>query len=219
MVPGAWRVGRVRLQVKSHHLPTQPLPAEPVTFRAGRPLGPANARRAMPLDPAALAAHRHRVYAFALRLTGCREDAADVTQEVLVRLWRHGDAVEAERRTAWVLRVTRNAAFDLLRRRQTRAAFTVTNNDLPDRAPADGHAPDTLAESADWRRHLHEALDALDEPYRSIVLLREVEDLPYQAIADALDLPLNTLKVYLHRARRRLRDALRERLPAEDLAL
>jgi RNA polymerase sigma-70 factor (ECF subfamily) len=172
----------------------------------------------MPLDTAALAEHRHRVYAFALRLTGCREDAADVTQEVLVRLWRHGDAVEPERRVPWVLRVTRNAALDLLRRRQTRASFTVTNNDLPDHAPAHGHAPDTLTESADWRRHLQEALDTLDEPYKSILLLREVEDLPYQDIADALDLPLNTLKVYLHRARRRLRDALREALPAEDFS-
>jgi RNA polymerase sigma-70 factor (ECF subfamily) len=171
----------------------------------------------MPLDTAALAAQRHRVYAFALRLTGCREDAADVTQEVLLRLWRHGDQVEEARRTAWTLRVTRNAAFDLLRRRQTRASFTVTNNDLPDAARSGDHAPDTLTEASDLRLHLDRALEALDEPYRSIVVLREIEDLPYQTIADTLDLPLNTLKVYLHRARRRLRDALREALPAEDL--
>jgi RNA polymerase sigma-70 factor (ECF subfamily) len=171
----------------------------------------------MPLDSAALAAHRHRVYAFALRLTGCREDAADVTQEVLTRLWRHGDRVEEAQRTAWTLRVTRNAAFDLLRRRKTRAAHTVTHNDLPYAAPADGHAPDTLTEAADLRQHLQQALATLDEPYRSILVLREVEDLPYQTIADALDLPLNTLKVYLHRARRRLRDALRAAIPAEEL--
>lgn len=171
----------------------------------------------MPLDTAALAAHRHRVYAFALRLTGCREDAADVTQEVLVRLWRHGDAVEPERRLPWVLRVTRNAALDHLRRRKTRAAYTFTHDDLAERAASDGHGPDALTESADWRRHLEHALAALDEPYRSILVLREVEDLSYQDIADALDLPLNTLKVYLHRARRRLRDALREALPEADL--
>ncbi|HLT46321.1 MAG TPA: RNA polymerase sigma factor [Rubricoccaceae bacterium] len=171
----------------------------------------------MPLDTAALAAHRHRVYAFALRLTGCREDAADVTQEVLVRLWRHGDQVEEARRTAWTLRVTRNAALDLLRSRTARAAHTVTHNDLPYAAADGGHTPDTLTEAADFRRHLDHALAQLDEPYRSIVILREIEDLPYQDIADALDLPLNTLKVYLHRARRRLRDALRTTLPAEAL--
>lgn len=171
----------------------------------------------MPLDTAALAEQRHRVYSFALRLTGSREDAADVTQEVLVRLWRHGAEVAESHRAAWTLRVTRNAALDLLRSRRTRATHTVTHNDLPYAAPDDGHTPDALTEAADIRQHLERALDGLDEPYRSIVILREVEDLPYQDIADALDLPLNTLKVYLHRARRRLRDALRTALPAEEL--
>ncbi|MDX1420480.1 MAG: RNA polymerase sigma factor [Rubricoccaceae bacterium] len=171
----------------------------------------------MPLDTAALAAHRHRVYRVALRLTGCRDDAADVTQEVLVRLWRHGDRVDEAKRTAWALRVTRNAALDLLRSRQTRTRYTLAHDGLTAAAPADDHAPDDLAEAADVRRHLDHALDGLDEPYKSIVVLREIEGLPYQDIADALELPLNTLKVYLHRARRRLRDALRTTLPAEEL--
>ena len=52
------------------------------------------------------------------------------------------------------------------------------------------------------------AVGSLDEPYRSILVLREIEGLAYAEIADALDLPLNTLKVYLHRARRRCRAAL-----------
>jgi RNA polymerase sigma-70 factor (ECF subfamily) len=171
----------------------------------------------MPLSDAALAAHRHRVYGFALRLTGCRDDAADVTQDVLVRLWRHGDTVPAERLTAWVLRVTRNACLDLIRRRQTRDALTPTSAFTADEAPSPTQTPDEETEAREFRRHLERALDELDEPYRSIVVLREIEDLPYQDIADALDLPLNTLKVYLHRARRRLRDALRVALPADDL--
>lgn len=171
----------------------------------------------MPLDTAALSEQRHRVYRFALRLTGCREDAADVTQEVLVRLWRHGDRVEEAKRTAWTLRVTRNAALDLIRSRQTRTSYTVNHDGLTEAAPDATHTPDRLTEAADVRRHLEHALDALEEPYKSIVVLREIEDLPYQDIADALELPLNTLKVYLHRARRRLRDALRATLPAEEL--
>src|SRR5690606_16190676 len=144
-------------------------------------------------------------------------DAADVTQEVLVRLWRHGGEVDEHRRTAWTLRVTRNAALDLIRSRRTRTAHTLNHDGLTEAAPDGGHTPDTLTEAADVRRHLDRALGALDEPYRSIVILREIEDLPYQDIAEALDLPLNTLKVYLHRARRRLRDALRTTLPAEAL--
>ena len=66
--------------------------------------------------------HRDRVFSFALRLMGDREDAADATQEVLVRLWQQGRDVPAERQTAWVLRVTRNVCFDALRARRVRAA-------------------------------------------------------------------------------------------------
>src|SRR5690606_37843648 len=75
-------------------------PANAVTFRRAVP-SCGRVPDAMPLDTAALAAHRHRIYGFALRLAGCRDDAADVTQDVLVRLWRHGDTVEEARRTAW----------------------------------------------------------------------------------------------------------------------
>lgn len=171
----------------------------------------------MPLAPAALAAHRHLVYGYALRLLGDASDAADVTQEVLVRVWRQGDGIEPERRTAWVLRVTRNACLDALRARQTRRAYTPNDDLAIAAAPCTGESPDALTEAADFQRRLERALDRLDEPYRSIVILREIQALPYADIAEALDLPLNTLKVYLHRARRSLREALRAAVPAEDL--
>lgn len=171
----------------------------------------------MPLPHAALAAHRHLVYGYALRLLGDASDAADVTQEVLVRLWRQGDGVEPERRTAWVLRVTRNACLDALRARQTRRAYTPIDAQAVDLAPCNGESPYGLTEAADFQRRLEHALDRLGEPYRSIVVLREIHALPYADIAEALDLPLNTLKVYLHRARRSLREALRAAIPAEDL--
>jgi RNA polymerase sigma factor (sigma-70 family) len=171
----------------------------------------------MPLPHAALAAHRHHVYGYALRLLGDEDDAADVTQDVLVRLWRQGESVEPERRTAWVLRVTRNACLDALRSRQTRRAHTPNDGALVDAARCNGHSPAALTEAADFRRHLDHALAHLDEPYRSIIILREIQDLPYQEIAETLDLPLNTLKVYLHRGRRRLREALRHAVPAEEL--
>jgi RNA polymerase sigma factor (sigma-70 family) len=171
----------------------------------------------MPLPHAALAAHRHLVYGYALRLLGDASDASDVTQEVLIRFWRQGEGIEPERRTAWVLRLTRNACLDALRARQTRRAYTPNDALAVDAAPCNGESPHTLTEAADFKRRLERALDRLDEPYRSIIILREIHALPYTDIAEMLDLPLNTLKVYLHRARRSLREALRAAVPAEDL--
>lgn len=171
----------------------------------------------MPLPPSALAAHRHRIYGYALRLLRDEQEAADVTQDVLIRLWRHGDGIAPERRAAWVMRVTRNASLDALRARQSRTRYIVSHDDIDQSILSNGHSPVAATESADFRALLDRAIDDLEEPYRSIVVLREIEELPYQDIADVMDLPLNTVKVYLHRGRRRLREALTACLSAEEL--
>ena len=150
--------------------------------------------------------HADLVYRVALRVTGTPADAADAAQEALVKIWRGIGAVDAERQRAWAARVARNASLDLLRRRAVRPA--------PGRAEAvaepcsEDVTPDIHAESSDLRVQLTRAIDTLSEPYRSILVFREIEGLAYAEIADALDLPLNTLKVYLHRARTRVRHAL-----------
>ena len=154
--------------------------------------------------------HADLAYRVCLRVTGNRDDAADATQRVLVKLWQHAPDIEPDKRRAWTARVARNASLDLLRRRAVRP--TPAHEALPERIALEP-TPDADAEASDLRRHLDAAVARLDEPYRSIVVLREVEGLPYAEIADALDLPLNTLKVYLHRARKRLRSSLRASAP------
>ena len=62
------------------------------------------------------------------------------------------------------------------------------------------------------RAHLETALAELNEPYRSIVVMREVQGLAYDEIAAAMNMPLGTIKVYLHRARRQLRESMRAEL-------
>ena len=160
--------------------------------------------------------HRDRVYGFAYHHLGSREEAEDVTQEVLLRLWKHMDRVEPERAGAWLARVTRNACYDLLRGRRSRRRVFVEGGDAETReewmasAPDTAPAPDAGVATWDVARHLKKALGELDEPYRSIVILREIQGLKYDEISAALEMPLNTVKAYLHRARRRLRSSLEE---------
>ena len=150
--------------------------------------------------------HADLVYRVALRVTGTRDDAADAAQDALVKVWRGIVDVDPPRRRAWAARVARNAALDLIRRRSVRprpgAADPVPDPEAPD------PLPDSDAEASDLRSCLIRAVDSLSEPYRSILVLREIEGLAYAEIADALDLPLNTLKVYLLRARKRARQAI-----------
>lgn len=169
----------------------------------------------MPLDSSILSDYRNHVYSLAVRIMGNREDAADVTQDVLVRLWERRNEVEEARRKAWTLRVTRNACLDALRRRQTRSRYTPSSDE--EVGTSDTPLPDVLASSSEVRSHLEHALHALDEPYRSLIVLREIHDLAYTDIAETLDLSLTNVKVYLHRARKRMRESLQRTLPAEDL--
>lgn len=155
--------------------------------------------------------HADLAYRVALRVTGSADDAADAAQETLEKLWRHGADVPAERQRAWTARVARNAALDLIRRRSVRPQPLAADVGLDPACHAP--LPDALAEAADLRRELAVALDALGEPFRSLVVLRDVEGLAYDEIAEALALPLTTVKVYLHRARTRLRAALQTSVP------
>lgn len=156
-------------------------------------------------------AHRDRVFSFAMYTLRHREDAEDVTQDVMIRLWRHRSRLDPGRVGAWLSRVTRNACYDVSRRRKVRRAVHPADpGPQLEIARCGRPTPDASAETAEFQRHLEAALGELAEPYRSIVVLRELQGMSYQEIAEAIERPLNTVKVYLHRARRMLRHALAE---------
>lgn len=158
--------------------------------------------------------HRDRVYSLARYLLGDPEEAADVTQEVLLRLWRNLPEIDTRdgNVAAWLLRVTRNCCFDQMRKhRSRRSALGVAEDpEAVELTAAPGPDPERLASSSDLGRHLRQAVRELSEPYRSVVILREVQEMKYQEISDTLQMPLNTVKVNIHRGRRMLRERLQE---------
>jgi RNA polymerase sigma-70 factor (family 1) len=156
--------------------------------------------------------YQDQVYGFACSMLRDEVTAQDVTQDVLIKLWEHRNDVDYDRTLPWLMRVTRNACIDQLRRRQTRQRTMTVNTEGLSRAESQRPLPDTKTEVADFEDHLDAALDEIDEPYRSVVVLRELQELKYKEIADALDMPLNTVKVYIHRGRKKLRKQLTNRL-------
>ncbi len=154
--------------------------------------------------------YQQRVYGFAYHYLGSREEAEDVTQEVFIRFWNNRADIDEAQPLGWLLRVTRNAAVDAIRRRNTYRRNVSTNSEMLDYAEGHTASPARDAEDADFRKHLEVALDQMEEPYRSIVILREIQDLKYQEISETLELPLTTVKVYLHRGRKMLRQQLHE---------
>lgn len=156
---------------------------------------------------ATVRAHKDRLYALAVHLTGDRAEAEDVVQESFIKLWRQHPPPEPGAVPAWLLKVARNASLDRLRRRRLTA---LDDGAALDREAGPEPGPDRRRSDEEFRERLREALDALDEPHRSLVVMREVQGLEYAVIAEALSLSLTQVKVYLHRARCRLRHELKD---------
>ena len=155
--------------------------------------------------------HRDRIFTFARYYLGNREDAEDATQEVLLRLWDNWREVEAGRLPGWITRVTRNACLDALRRRKSYRSVVSGEDgtEVVERTSGGDPGPEVAVEAKEFRERLERALETLPEAYRSVVVLREIQGMKYDEIGAALGLPLNTVKVYLHRGRRALREELR----------
>jgi RNA polymerase sigma-70 factor (ECF subfamily) len=163
---------------------------------------------------------RHQVYNLAYYSLGSRDEAEDVTQEVLIRLWENWNDVKRATAMAWIIRVTRNVCLDMHRKRQTRTSLMAVHGEAcltPEHA--DNANPEADFERKDFRAQVERALARIEDPYRTIVVLREIEGFSYGEICDAMQMPLNTVKVYLHRGRRMLRERMRGMSAVEGLAV
>jgi len=174
--------------------------------------------------------HKDAVYGLAVQLLRNRDDAEDVVQEVFLKLWRKGDEVETASCGVWLMRVCRNACLDRFRRQRVRLRHTLGPAATVQgvRSTGDGEGQededsfDLSDEGAGARRIEHEteshevvaAMRELDEPQRSVILLREVHHLSYEEIAQVTGMSLGAVKVSLHRARRRVRHRLGEPMEA-----
>jgi RNA polymerase sigma-70 factor (ECF subfamily) len=158
--------------------------------------------------------YQDRVYGLCLRWLGEPESAEEVAQDVFLALYRALPDFRGEARlSTYVFR----ACVNHCRNRRTHRARRAWGHHEPLEAP-DGRArelrddadrgADAGAHASDARRLVAAALDALDDELRAIVLLRDVQDLDYDEIADILEIPRGTVKSRLHRARTELAAAL-----------
>ena len=134
-----------------------------------------------------------RVYQLALRSTGRPEDAADISQEVFVRVWRRlADFRGESALSTWIYRVTMNLCVDHARRRAGQAPTAALHDEqgealtLPDETLA--HRPEDALENDMLRCELQQALELVSDEHRQVVLLRDVSGLSYTEIAQSLRL-------------------------------
>lgn len=148
--------------------------------------------------------HKDRVYGFAARMLSDREEARDVAQEALVKLWQHRQTIDEDFARAWLFRTANNLCIDRLRQRAGRPQADLEDLDLL--TPVQPHPnPAQCAQGRETGRAIDLALARLNPRERAVLLLREVQGLSYGELADLLEVPEGTLKAILHRARERAR--------------
>lgn len=165
----------------------------------------------------AIERYRQRIFSFAFYSLRIREDAEDITQDVFVRLWQHWGKIDQERLGAWLMRVAHNAVIDHVRKRSTRGQQIELEPYLEQASNA--VIPEDPLESQQFRQQLESAISGLGEPHRSILIMRDVQGLRYEEIEQSLGLNQSQVKVYLHRARRQLRDNATLRRIASEQAI
>ncbi len=158
------------------------------------------------------------VFSLVYRMVRDREVAEDLSQDAFIRVLNHLDKYRSEfKLSSWLFKIANNVAIDHLRKRQLDTisihgsphASTATDIEATSFDIADGgeNALDEMA-AKELGGEIERAIAKLRPEYRSCIMLRHVEGRSYEEIASTLDLPLGTVKTYIHRARHELREAL-----------
>jgi RNA polymerase sigma-70 factor (ECF subfamily) len=173
--------------------------------------------RARQRDPAAfwliMKRHNQRLHRVARAVLGDDAEAEDVVQDAYLRAFQHLSEFRGEARlSTWLTRIALNEALGRRRRRHAAESTGVESMTAPAGPPESD--PERAVALAEIRTLLERAVDTLPERYRIVFMMRDVEEFSTEETALLLGLRTETVKTRLHRARRLLREALRDELAA-----
>ncbi len=164
--------------------------------------------------------YQDRLYNSLYRMLGSAEDALDAAQDAFVLAFQKLESFRGDSQFySWLFRIGYNAAVSGKRRTRLKIhsldAARENSGTEPDETRPD-HEPGHAMEVAEQQTLVQRALSELSDEYRAVIVMKEMEDLSYEEIADLLDVPIGTVRSRLHRGRIELRDKLRLLLHSEE---
>ncbi len=149
---------------------------------------------------------KNKLFRFAFRMLGSSEEAKDVVQEVLIKVWNGREQMtEVQNMEAWCMRITKNLSLDKLRSRQRRATDSIDEGFEIRHEALSPHENTELNESM---LRINQLIAALPEKQRQVIHLRDIEGYSYNEICEMLELDMSQVKVSLFRARNAVREKL-----------
>ncbi len=164
--------------------------------------------------------HQRRAYVLAFRMLGNEDEAAEAVQEAFLAAWQGLHAFRGEARfSTWMYRIVYHACLRVLeqRRRDTRDKDALTLQAQESARLENGQEVHTILTDRERQRTIQQAIQQLPGKYRAVLILRHLQELTYEEIAQALSLPVGTIKTHLFRARNLLKERL-QLLEHEDTA-
>jgi RNA polymerase sigma-70 factor (ECF subfamily) len=153
--------------------------------------------------------YQDRLYNGMVHILRDQSEAEDVVQDAFILAMTRLDSFKGNSQFfTWLYRIAYNVAITRLRRKKPTVSIQGSENTLRLTLPDEGPTPDARMSRQESVSQLMLAMERLSEEHRSILVLREMEELEYEAISEILDLPVGTVRSRLHRARSQLKQML-----------
>ncbi|MCG7409701.1 sigma-70 family RNA polymerase sigma factor [Paenibacillus sp. ACRRX] len=151
--------------------------------------------------------YKHRLVAMLVGMGNSAADAEDIAQAAFVRAYKHLSKYNPESKfPAWLNRIAVNLSISNWRKNQTRQW-----SELQDTLVGSEPSPEVQLLKQERREEVAEAIKQLSLPYRTVLCMRYTQDMSYKEIAEVLEVPVTTVQVHLHRAKKKLGELMAER--------
>ena len=162
--------------------------------------------------------YQARIYQHALYLLNNPDDAKDVTQETFIKAWNYNAELRLETVQSWLLKCANNLCIDLLRRRRFQVSLTMGDTEEIETLVHHQHegtasqpsnlSPEELYIRQERQQLVRQVIAQLPLHFRTVVIMREINELSFEEIAETLNQPVGTVKSNMFRAKKRLREIL-----------
>jgi RNA polymerase sigma-70 factor (ECF subfamily) len=163
--------------------------------------------------------YEKKAYNIAYRMMSNEEDAKDMAQEAFIKIYKSIKGFREESSfSTWLYRIVTNTCLDELRKRKRSETVPLEINFQNDKGTAhieigaDKETPEDICERIEKRQLIHNAIDSLNEDYKTVIILRDIQGFGYAEIASILNCSLGTVKSRINRARNMLKEKLRYQL-------
>ncbi|MBH9968623.1 RNA polymerase sigma factor SigW [Rossellomorea oryzaecorticis] len=159
--------------------------------------------------------YKDKVFQICFRMLGNRHEAEDIAQEAFIRAYVNIETFNQKRKfSTWLFRIATNLCIDRIRKKKPDYYLDaeVAGTDgltMYSQVAADVQMPEDEVENMELQETIQKEISKLPEKYRSVIVLKYIEELPLQEISEILDMPLGTVKTRVHRGREALRKQLK----------